>query len=105
MSTRALFVYEHAWLVAHGHVWLRLAEGFAPFFFVALWLLFVSPVITVTCAFLMSLQGLWIVIRSAFIGVPADPVAILLGLVLCCPAAVEVKRLISKEHSAMERLR
>jgi hypothetical protein len=106
MSTRALFVYEHARLVAHGHIWLRLAEGFAPFFFAALWLLFVSPVITVTCAFLISLQGLWI-IWSACTGVPPDNTVlrIPMGIVLCCPAAVEFKRLISREHSVMESLR
>jgi len=87
---RGVFVLEQLRGVGNGQIWMHMLPGLAALFFAGLWLLFVTPVITVPCAALVSLHGLWI-IWSACTGFPADDrgAGILLGIILFIPAAIE----------------
>ena len=103
---RALFVFEEMRQVGNGQIWLHVLPGIATIFIAGLWLMFVTPVITVPCAALISMQGLWIIwFVSRGIAFDHPGTRIVLTMILFIPAAIEVRHFIRKKHSMLERLR
>jgi len=94
---RALYIFPHTANqlrgVGDGQLLQHVLLAVASFFFAGLWLLLVTPAITVPCAAYIALDGLW-VIWSACTGMRPDRgFAIVTGIIFCCPAAIEVRRL------------
>lgn len=94
---RALFVVGETRRLEAGPLWLHVLRGVAPFVLASLWLLFVSPASRITCAVVVALQGLWLIL-STRIGVFLEDSAfsLTLGVIFCIPAAIEGSRFVRK---------